>query len=311
MSMGLPVVAAIARGVDAIINVLGPDLQDMTKARDMIINLVQLFSREPQLPILLESLRCLEHLSLYAPGYLDFAPYVRRLQADIEHDSEEISSSALHGLFTIMRRDAPEVVRTADPGLEERLWDYLNTRPNQAHIRRIFTNWLQQTGPSDPAGWIQRCNTILTKTKAKSEQPKTAPPKEMAGPDLQDEEVAGFAAAAGVHKDEEVAAPSSTQELMRWQVRLFAMDCLHGLIAMISKEASVSVDESAGEAALQQKVADVIRIAFSASTAGVTALRVIGLRIVDQILQMFGRTPDPDFPEAMLLEQYQHKSARR
>jgi hypothetical protein len=305
MSMGLPVVAAIARGVDAIINVLGPDLQDMTKARDMIINLVQLFSREPQLPILLESLRCLEHLSLYAPGYLDFAPYVRRLQADIEHDSEEISSSALHGLFTIMRRDAPEVVRTADPGLEERLWDYLNTRPNQAHIRRIFTNWLQQTGPSDPAGWIQRCNTILTKTKAKSEQPKTAPPKETAGPDLQDEEVAGFAAAAGVNKDEEVTAPSSTQELMRWQVRLFAMDCLHGLIAMISKEASVSVDESAGEAALQQKVADVIRIAFSASTAGVTALRVIGLRIVDQILQMFGRTPDPDFPEAMLLEQYQ------
>ncbi|KAK5172630.1 uncharacterized protein LTR77_002750 [Saxophila tyrrhenica] len=305
MSMGLPVVAAVARGVDAIINVLGPDLQDMTKVRDMIMNLVHLFSNETEIPILLESLRCLEHLSLYAPGYLDFAPYVRRLQQDIEHSNEEISSSALHGLFTIMRRDAPEVVRTAQPGLEERLWDYLNSNPDQVHARHIFTNWLQQTGPSDPAGWIQRCNTILTKTKAKVEQPKTAPVKDTAGPDLQDEEVAGFAAAAGVNKDEETAAPSSTQELMRWQVRLFAMDCLHSLIGMISKEASVSVEESPGEAALQDKVADVVRIAFSASTAGVTSLRVVGLRIVDQILQMFGRTPDPDFPEAMLLEQYQ------
>ena len=305
MSMGLPVVAAVARGVDAIINVLGPDLQDMTKARDMIMNLVYSFSKETEVPILLESLRCLEHLSLYAPGYLDFAPYVTRLQADIDHGNDEISSSALHGLFTIMRRDAPEVVRTALPGLEERLWDYLNSRPDQIHVRHIFTNWLQQTGPSDPVGWIQRCNTILTKTKAKVEQPKTAPVKDTAGPDLQDEEVAGFAAAAGVNKDEDTAAPSSTQELMRWQVRLFAMDCLHSLIGMISKEASISVDESPGEAALQDKVADVVRIAFSASTAGVTSLRVVGLRIVDQVLQMFGRTPDPDFSEAMLLEQYQ------
>ena len=230
---------------------------------------------------------------------------MRRLQKDINSEEVDISNSALHGLFTLMRRDATDVEKAADLGLEERLWDYLNTRPHQMHIRSIFMNWLQQTGPSDPAGWIQRCNTILTKTKSKVEQPKTAAVKDTAGPDLQDEEVAGFAAAAGVNKEEEAAAPSSTQELMRWQVRLFAMECLHSLIAMISKEAAVATTESPGEAALQQKVADVVRIAFSASTAGVTSLRVVGLRIVDQILEMFGRTPDPDFPEAMLLEQYQ------
>lgn len=311
MSMSLPVTAAIARGVDAIINVLGPDLQDMTKARDMIMNLVRLFSSErDDIDLRLESLRCMEHLSLYAPGHVDLAPYVQRLQSDIESESIEISHSALHGLFTIMRRDADEVVRTAKPGLEERLWDYLNSEPEQFHIRSIFINWLQQTGPGDPAGWILRCNTILLKTKSKSslEQPKTAAAtaNDTAAPELQDEEVASFAAAAGVHKESDSeAAPSSTQELMKWQVRLFAMECLHALITMISKEAAISLEETPGENALQQKVADVIRIAFSASTAGVTSLRVIGLRIVDQILQMFGRTADPDFPEAMLLEQYQ------
>ncbi|EME86850.1 uncharacterized protein MYCFIDRAFT_202670 [Pseudocercospora fijiensis CIRAD86] len=282
MEMELPVSAAIARGVDAIINVLGPDLQDMAKARDMILTLVRLFSEEEEPSVLLESLRCLEHLSLYAPGYSEFAAYVRRLQTDIDSSSPEISSLALHGMFTLMRRDTPEVIGAARPGLEDRLWEYLNFEPDQKSIQNIFTNWLQQNGSSDPGDWIQRCNNVLTKTMTRSEQaPKTAVPTTPAAPDLQDEE-----------------------ELMRWQVRLFAMECLLNLIAMIRKEAAIT-DDSPGEAALQARVADVIRIAFSASTAGVAALRVVGMQIIDQILKMFGKTPDPDFAEAMLLEQYQ------
>lgn len=305
MAMGLPVTATIARGVDAVINVLGPDLQDMAKARDMILTLVRLFSHESDVSILLESLRCWEHLSLYAPGHLQFEEYVRRLQDDADSMSPEISSVALHGLFTLMRRDAPEIIRTARPGLEERLWEHLNLDPGQRSIQDIFLNWLQQTGTSDPGDWIERCNTVLTKTVVKSEQqPRTAGPVSTAGPELQDEEVAGFAVTAGAQKEDDTQAPSSAQELMRWQVRLFAMECLRNLIAMIRKEAAIS-DDSPGEAALQNKVADVIRIAFSASTAGVTALRVVGMQIIDQVLKMFGRTPDPDFAEAMLLEQYQ------
>ncbi|KAI7293525.1 ARM repeat-containing protein, partial [Hortaea werneckii] len=304
MSVEMPVPAALARGIDSAINVLGPDLQDMAKPRDMILSLVGLFSRESSPTMLLESLRCLEHLSLYAPGHLEYARYVQRLQADLDADNEEISQSALHSLSVLMRRDATEIVRTARPGLEDRLWEYLNDVPDQPEVKNIFVNWLHQTGASDPAEWIQRCNVVLTKSKAKSEQPKTAQAKDTAGPDMQDEEIAGFAAASGATKEDESQAPTSTQELMKWQVRLFAMECLHSLIAMISKEAAI-VEESPGEAALQSKVADVVRIAFSASTAGVAALRVVGMRIIDQVLKMFGRTPDPDFPEAMLLEQYQ------
>ncbi|KAK0889124.1 hypothetical protein LTR02_015720 [Friedmanniomyces endolithicus] len=303
MAMELPVTAAIARGVDSVINVLGPDLQDVTKAREMLLALVRLFSQEENAGPRLESLRCLEHLSLYAPGYSKFALYVHRLQSDIESDSTETAVSALHGLSALMRRDAPEVIRTARPGLEERLWDYLNADPDQADIKTIFANWQHQTGPSNPTEWIQRCNTILTRTKAKAEQSKTAVFKDTAAPELQDEEVAGFAAGIG-SKEDDAQAPTSTQELMRWQVRLFAMGCLHDLIAIISKEAAIN-DDGPGVEALQQRVADVVRIAFSASTAGVAALRVVGMRIIDQILKLFGRVPDPDFPEAMLLEQYQ------
>ncbi|KAK3112003.1 hypothetical protein LTR53_012165 [Teratosphaeriaceae sp. CCFEE 6253] len=304
MTMDLPVTSAIARGIDGTINVLGPDLQDASRTRDMIVSFVRLFSSEADVGIRLESLRCLEHLSLYAPGHLHFAEYLEGLHQDIELGSAETAKVALHGLSVLMRRDAPGIIRTARPGLEDRLWDYLNAYPDQADIRSIFSNWLHQTGPSNPTEWIHRCNTILTRTKAKVEQPTTSTAKDTAAPDVQDEEVAGFAAAAGVAKEDESQAPTSTQELMRWQVRLFAMGCLHDLITVISKEAAINED-SPGVVALQQKVADVVRIAFSASTAGVTGLRVVGMRIIDQILKLFGRVPDPDFPEAMLLEQYQ------
>ncbi|KAF2857249.1 hypothetical protein K470DRAFT_223739 [Piedraia hortae CBS 480.64] len=293
MALELPVTAAMARGVDAVINVLGPDLQDMVKARDMILTMVRLFSQEDAIPVQSAALRCMEHVSVYAPGYLDFAQHVQTLQTDIESESVEISSTALHGLSDLMRRDATAVVKAARPGLEDALWDRLNSEPYQKNIRSIFTNWLGQTGSTDPADWIQRCNTILTKTKASAERSE-----EEAVPDVQDEEVAGFAVG------EAPQAPTSTQELLRWQVRLFALELLSDLIFMITKQALVT-DDSPGELALQSKVADVVRIAFSASTAGVTSLRVLGMRIIQQVLELFGKSPDPDFPDAMLLEQYQ------
>lgn len=304
MLMDLPVTAAIAGNIDSLINVMGPDLQDLTKVRDMTLTMVRLFSQESAADVVLASLHCLEHLSLYAPGYLEFAPYVHRLQSDLDSEEPEIQNEAVNGLFSLMRRDAVDIVRTAKPGLEDRLWEVLNERPESAVVKKIFLNWLQQTGSTNAEEWIARCNTVLRKAKAKVEQPQTASVKESAAPDLQDEEVAGFATASGTAKGDETPAPTSTQELMRWQVRLFAMECLHTLIDMIIKEAAFN-DESQGEAALQQRVGDVVRIAFSASTAGVAALRVVGLRIIEQILKMFGKTPDPDFNEAMLLEQYQ------
>ena len=308
IAMHLPAsaAAAIARAVDAITNVLGPDLQDMSKARDMIMIILRQVADEDDTAVHLENLRCLEHLSLYAPEQFSFEDYVERLQTDVHDPRTPVRDLALQGLFTIMRRDATEVLSVARPGLEEQLWECLSSSPGQKHARGIFRNWLQQTGPGDPSAWIQRTNSILTKTKSKTlDHPASATLEVSTATDLQDEEVAGFASAAGVSKDENSSVPSSTQELMRWQVRLFAMECLHDLISMIAKEAGINAQSSFSAMELQRNVGEVIRIAFSASTAGVTGLRVIGLKIVNQILQMFGKTADPDFPEAMLLEQYQ------
>ncbi|KAF2097074.1 HEAT repeat protein-like protein [Rhizodiscina lignyota] len=299
--------AAITRCIDSIINVLGPDLQDMSKARDLVMKLVAQFQDESEELVQMESLRCLEHLSLYAPGFMEYAAYVKGLQKNLDSDSLEMRSMAIDGLHNLMRRDADDVIRTADKGLEDQLWLAFNDLRDQDVIQSIFRNWLHQTGLVETGQWIQRCNHVLTKITARPGQqppPKTAPPKSTGVPDLQDEEAAGFAASSGNAGDESAVSGTSSQQLLRWQVRTFAMDLLQELLSMVAKDVAAK-DESTAEQALQAKIGDVVRIAFSASTAGVVSLRVRGLQIVDQVLKLFGKTPDPDFAEASLLEQYQ------
>ncbi|GME34728.1 Armadillo-like helical protein [Neofusicoccum parvum] len=311
MEVDLPTPAVITRCVDSIINVLGPDLQDLSKARDLIMTLISQFLHESDLLVLVESLRCQEHLSLYAPGHMEFAIYVKRLQKDLDSPSPLIKDMAIDGLHNLMRRNAEEVINTANPGLEDQLWLILNQNPHHEVIRSMLRNWLQQTALSNTAEWVQRCNTALTKIMKQPENNANAPPSKpktahtTGVPELQDEEVAGFAAASGAQNDESGGINESTQELLNWQVRTFAMDLLSELLTIIGRDYAIKGEDSKPQEALQARVADVVRIAFSASTAGVVGLRLRGLRIVDQVLKTFGKTPDPDFPEVTLLEQYQ------
>ncbi|KAL0262688.1 hypothetical protein SLS55_001658 [Diplodia seriata] len=310
MEVDISTPAVITRCVDSIINVLGPDLQDMSKARDLIMTLISQFLHESDLLVLVETSRCQEHLSLYAPGHMEFAVYVKGLQKDLDSTSSLIRDMAIDGLHNLMRRNAEEVIHTADPGLEDQLWLILNQNPHHEVIRSILRNWLHQTALSNTLEWVQRCNTALTKIMKQPENKENAAPAKPKTahtggvPELQDEEVAGFAAASGT-QGEDAGATSQTQELLNWQVRTFAMDLLSELLTIVGRDYALKGEDCKPQEALQAHIADVVRISFSASTAGVVGLRLRGLRIVDQVLKTFGKTPDPDFPEATLLEQYQ------
>ncbi|KAI4916154.1 hypothetical protein J4E85_010242 [Alternaria conjuncta] len=304
IEIDIPTPAVIARCVDSTINVLGPDLQDVAKARDLIMTLVGLFQGDADELIIIESLRCQEHISLYAPGHMEFSAYVKQLQRAVESSSTQIRDMAIDGLHNLMRRNTEEVIRAADPGLEDQLWHVLDRDSEHEVVRNIIRNWLHQTGLSDTATWVQRCHSVLTKTKKVETQDKIESKPKAGATDLQDEEVAGFASASNAPGAEAGDGAQVSQELLKWQVRTFGMDCLSELVAMVSKEATFR-EESPCVMALQQRVADVVRIAFSASTAGVVQLRIRGLKIIDQVLKLFGKTPDPDFAEVTLLEQYQ------
>ncbi|KAI1816779.1 armadillo-type protein [Poronia punctata] len=307
LEMELSTVTAITRCVDSLINVVGPDLQDSTKSRELILTLVGQFQKEEDILAQQASLGCLEHLSLYAPGHIVFTDYVKVLQRYLNSEFPNLRDVAIDGLYNLMKRDSYDVLAAADPGLEDQLWLVLDTSPDHDGIRNLIRNWLRQTCLKDTAAWLLRCQNVLKMTRPKVAEPvpQTAAPKSNATIDLGDEEVAGFAAAAaGVSKDEKEPGGSSEMEPLRWQVRTFAMSCLADIFALATKDVATN-GESPAQPVLQSRVADVIRMAFSASTSSVLELRIWGLKIIGAVLRMFGKTADPDFEEAMLLEQYQ------
>ncbi|KAI0389974.1 armadillo-type protein [Xylariaceae sp. FL0594] len=306
LEMELSTVTAIARCVDSLINVVGPDLQDSTKSRELILTLVGQFQTEEEIATQRTCLGCLEHLSLYAPGHVVFADYVRVLQRYIGSEHPDLRDVAVDGLYNLMKRDPYDVLAASKPGLEDQLWLVLDMEPEHDGLRTLIRNWLRQTALKDTEAWLHRCQNVLKMTRPKVAEPvgQNAPGKPNPAIDLGDEEVAGFAAAAGASKDDKEPAGGAETEPLRWQVRTFAMSCLADIFVLVGKDMATN-GESPAQPVLQNKVADVIRTAFSASTSSVLELRIWGLKVIGAVLRMFGKTQDPDFEEAMLLEQYQ------
>ncbi|KAH8431341.1 AP-1 complex accessory protein LAA1 [Aspergillus melleus] len=303
MSFLTPVL--ISRCVDSMINVLGPDLQDIAKTRNLILTLLRQFQLEDNPALVTESSKCLDHLSLYAPGYVDFSGYVNRLQSELSSNNPLMRDVAIRALSNLMKRDAVSVIKTASPTLEEEIWLAFDDTPDNSILRNMIQDWLQQTALVETELWIQRCHNTLTTTRLKLDDIPATSAIKTAVNDMPDDEVAGFASAiAGAGQNDNANDTVAGQELLKWQTRNFVMSCLSELLDTVN--AAILPDQTIpAELALQQKVGDIVRMAFSASTASVIELRVWGLKILDQVLRMFGKTPDPDFAEASLLEQYQ------
>lgn len=304
LEMEMPTTSTIAKCVDSLINVLGPDLQDSAKSRELILTLVGQFQNEDDNRVQKAALGCLEHLSLYAPGHMHFGQYVRLLQKYLNSDNATLRDIAIDGLHNIMKRGLRDVLAEAEDGFEDQIWRVLDSVPAHDGIRTLVRNWMIQTCLSETHVWLARFQAVLKMTRARTRGQEEHATSKKGALDLDDEEVAGFAAASGAAKQDKENLASSEVEPLRWQVTTFAISCMHDMFILVSKDVMAN-GESQAQASLQGRIGDVVRMAFSASTSSVSELRIWGLKIIGAVLRMFGKTPDPDFDEAMLLEQYQ------
>ena len=280
-----PTATVLAHSIDSLVNVLGPDLQDMKKSRELMMNLMKHFALDENVVVQAECLRAWEHIYLYDSIHVNLATYVQRLQQNLESHNDMIKEIAMDGLYNLMRRDPEAILTVADKGLEDQIWLSLNENPSQEAARNLIQSWLGQSSLTEADKWVTRCQHVLTKVASPQIEPKTPQDaKASAGPDLQDEEVAGFNVGDGKEQNA-TTAHEATQELLRWQTRAFVLKCLNDLVAIIGRDRDLDAESSAGHA-LQNRIADVIRLAFLASTASVVELQVSGLRLIDRILKV-------------------------
>lgn len=295
----LPAHQAACRVINALIGVLGPDLQDSAKVRALVLTLLHEFGSEGDAGVVVEATKATQHFGLFAAAHLDIAQWIAQLRTHLRSAHRPLKLAAINSFYTLVQRQALVVSRVGGDALVADFFAQLDNDASIDGVREVLTSWLHQTAELSPSSWIDLCQRIMSRVAGGAEA-KAAPAAQQPGA-LQDEE------AAAIDLGEEPGRNGAQQS--RWRTQLFALQCLHEVFLTVRRSGRLEHFDTPAAGARQvlmsSRVGDLIKMAFTASTAGNAAIRLEGLTVLRDVVQNFKLARDPDFEEALLLEQHQ------
>ncbi|KAA8911182.1 hypothetical protein TRICI_003904 [Trichomonascus ciferrii] len=311
MELEFPTTRALARCVKALINVLGPDLRESSKSRNIVFSLVKQFEMSSDENVVVESHRSIQELIIFAPEEVNLTTFSREVCKNLTLPSmSPLRAAAIDGVYQLIRTQSTKIFEYTGKELETLIWFAYNQTPNNRELKRFIENWLEVTGESEPYEWVARIQAVLLKSQRSFEPASlqkdsqaTSSQKET-DVSYEDEEGASFAAntGSGDSSGKEDDGENQIDEPLKWQTRALAVSLLRQLVRLLLNNRTKDERENSP---LVRKVGDLIKLAFSASTASVVELRLLGLRLLNDILTELKDLVDPDFQEVALLEQYQ------
>lgn len=332
MSVGFTAYQEFGRIIYELIGTLGPELQASSKVRELCLNMVEELKLEPDERVNVEAIRCIQHFLMFAPKFLDTAELVPYLQNQISSLHLPLKKAAVTCLYQLVQRDSELVFKAAQPGLDTELFKMLDTDPQLYDVKNVIRSWLQETAVAEPSVWVNITKRIVTGSSGSSglggEVAKAAPAarERISGDDEEDDfgddDAEGFVDEDNVDITTTVAdASGMTAKLSvnveippRWRTQLFALDCLHQTIELISASGiREHFDLIAARRRRQQaglgdflvfRVPDLIRLSFTAATAHVNELRLAGINLLKLTIEKFSTSLDADLEGMSLLEQY-------
>ncbi|KAJ3091723.1 hypothetical protein HK102_013667 [Quaeritorhiza haematococci] len=366
---------ALGRILQALLGVVGPELQASSKIRELCFSLYEELKNDSDPSVVVEAIRCIQNFILFAPKHVDIGTLVPFLQVQLSDDFSNgmylMRRTSVTCLYQLAQRNPGAVLAAAaavNNQLEEQLFALLDVETDvmvQDEMKDILLALLKHVAPTNPSRWLDLCKNILSKGGA-AWGPSTGAAGGAAGAavvpveaattkaaDEDDEETfdvdhgdgrdstdsgsvrvgpvpgAGAAAgtaqrgtaATGAYVGPQVAGSSALVVILlpRWRTQVFALALLRQVLNVVKtsdiKEhfdlACARVKKAAllgqGEKPdfLVLRLADLIRVAFNAATANVHDLNLEGLYLLEDILEKYAETPDPDVDDHPLLEQYQ------
>lgn len=304
----LPAYQVICRILHALIGVLGPELQEPGKVRSLVFLLVHEFGEETDEGLAVEAIKCVQQFLMFAPTAIDIPKLVQTFRTHLASPRRPLKVASITALYQIVQRDPVLISKLGGNQLVEDLFGLLDDDPSIDGVKKVISSWLRGTGAALPSGWIDLCQRIMTRTAAQKAaarrtQQASAP---ATGPVFIDDE--GESLGGGASNSTSSNALSS-----RWRTQLFALQCLHDIVVSVAEGNRPEHFDPVlarrmganGRHMLWSRVGDLIRMAFSASAAGVMEVRIAGLVVLRDVIEKFSASPDPDFESALLLEQHQ------
>ena len=284
MSGELPLYQALCQAIDAVITVVGPDIQESARTRTLVLDLVQQFIREDDDGVCVEAIRCIQHLLIFTPEHIDIPTLVSKFRGYLGSTRRPLKMASINALYQLVQKDVLTTSRLGGDQLVEELFAMLDDDSSVAGVRNVITSWLQQTVVFNPSAWIDLCQRIMSRTTA-SQQAGDAASKRL---DLDDE---GQSLSVDPSADEAGNAARSTA---RWRTQLYALQCLHEICVTVARSGRREHLDAAFARAqgiplsrlLISRISDLIKIAFTASAANVMEIRLEGLTVLQDVIEV-------------------------
>lgn len=285
----LPAYQAMCRVMDEVIGVLGPELQESERVRSLVLTLLKELGREADEGIIVEAIKATQHFLMFSSSSIDYAQLITTLRSRLSSSTRQpLRAAAVNSIYSLVQRDAALMSKLGGDGLVSELFALLDDDPSIEGVRDAIVSWLRQTADANPSGWIDVCQRIISRSVAS----KAAAVAEVPGlMNFTDEESQGLGleSEGGVRPGAPGARPAS-----RWRTQLFALQCLHQIFSTVilggRREHFDLVTAKVGrvnrKGLLVHRVSDLIKMAFTASTAQVMEIRLEGLVVLRNVIEV-------------------------
>lgn len=286
--------------IDSVITVLGPDFQESTRTRTLVQSLVNEFLKgevEDE-GICVEAIKCIQHFLMFAPDHADVPDLVQRFRGHLSSTTRRpLKMASINALYQLVQKDALAMSKLGGDGLVEDLFGLLDDDQHPMSVqgvRNVISSWLKQTVVFNPSAWIDLCQRIMARTTA-SQQVADAAAQQQNQRDDEGESLNVGGEDSSLGPTQIGSRRKSRKLTSRWRTQLFALQCLHdicGIVATSGRKEHLSAivarqqGLSSTNGLLFSRVADLIKMAFSASTAYVTEIRLGGLVVLRDVIEV-------------------------
>ncbi len=276
ISGDLPAYQVVCQNIDAVITVLGPDIQESARTRTLVLDLVHQFIDEEADGSCVEAIKCIQHFLMFAPDHVNVPELVTRFRGYLSTSRRPLKLASINALYQLVQRDALSMSKLGGDQLVEELFAMLDDDSSVDGVRNVIASWLQQTVIYNPSAWIDLCQRIMSRTTASQQAADAA---------TADDE--GQSLSVGI-------GSSTGRQTSRWRTQLFALQCLHNICTAVGRSGrrehlDVAFARSQGmpvQGLLVSRVPDLIKIAFTASAAHVTEIRLEGLTVLTDVIEV-------------------------
>ena len=285
ISGDFPAYPVVCQMIDSVITVLGPDIQESPRTRSLVLNLVHEFSLEDDEGICVEAIKCIQHFLMFAPEHANIPDLVKRFRNHLSSSRRPLKLASINALYQLVQKDAIEMSKLGGDRLVEDLFGMLDDDSSVQGVRNVISSWLHQTVIHNPSAWIDLCQRIMARTTA-SQRVADAATRQSARDDEGESLNAGLS--------QESKADDRGRLTSRWRTQLFALECLHDICTVVASSGRTEhlnsiVARNQGippSGLLFSRVADLIKMAFTASTAYVTEIRLAGLVVLRDVIEV-------------------------